>query len=623
MAQLDFLRSTPATPAAGYAALGFPTTGNPVWVDEAGITHSMGGLTGWYDVTSYGVLPGNAATLNTTNLNSLLGSAPAGSTIYFPGGTYQFNGAITAGKAFTYKGQGSNLSGGYTILQIASNLAGNFLTITDGFWYSQFENIVFSCSVTQSAGAAVKTGNNVAVNFKDCSFQGGSSSATLFNCIDYTGANGANSSIVDNCSFYVFTGSGIIVNGGGSSLVVSNTIMNGIWGSAASNQFAAAGISCRVVGALQVIGCDIIGCTNNLLLAPQAAEVCASVHCTNTYFDNSLGSCVKITGAGATVRCKFESCTMTVTGPNFGSLGGTPTGLTAVELSSTFAYAANGQAIDFYNCNIFNTGGNTGTTFGFKITGMAEFGLWGCRVAAWTNGIDVTPIATANRTRFSVQGCRIGNTGDYAGNATGINLQAGSAQYGNILINDNDLSGNTTAPLTDASTQMIGFQKSVQGNVGLITGSCSLVSDYTVTVTDTLIPGCLLSSPALCLRVGSTVRFRIEGLATATGNITGKLHFGTSGTASDTGIVNGGAVAGVANQSFVIEGSAKVSAIGGSGTMRGQAISVSGNTAQTGSNQAAATGINMNVANWFSLSIAQAATTGAVVTDAWIDVVQQ
>lgn len=613
MAQLDLgYTASPLTPAAAYSALYADTAGVPKYKDPAGGIHSLGGLSNWYDVTAYGVLSTNTAAQNVTAMNTLLGTtAPAGATIYFPAGIYQFNAkwgtsGVFPNKMFTFQGQGSNRAGSpataYTEIQLTANLSGSFITLPDTYWYTQFYNMVFTTTVAQTAGAVIASGSNVGINVKDCAFQGTSASATFNNCLDYTGAQGANSTIVSNCNLSGFTGSGIIVNGGGSSLVVNNTVIQGLWGTA--TQAAVAGINCRVVGALQVTNCDILGAINNLLVAPQAAEVAASIQICNTFFDNALGSCIKVSGAGATVRMKFEECTFTT------SNGGT--GFSAVELASTFAYSANGQAIDFNNCNILNTFATTGTTFGFLVSGTAELGLSNCRVAGWTTGVQVTPLATAGRTKLIFTGNTIGNTGDYPANTTGISLLVGGAAYGTVQIFNNNLAGNTTA-LLDASTIAASTQRLVGDNIGMVDGMAKVTANNAATTTTVETVVLQLPLPANSVKVGTTFRYTLVCHPALTTVTTCRVRIGSAGTIADASVIIMSATAVTNAATRYLTGITSVNVSGASATHIGAGIEEVGAITAVGVATAATGTFNSTVANFVSVTLQNTSTTTTTV----------
>lgn len=422
----------------------------------------------WIDVTSNPtalVLVANTGAQNITAINAILAAAPNGSTIFFPKGTYLFNASWTMpNKMFTFLGEGSNRAGSpataFTELKWNANVAATLITMagSGNAWYTRFKSLTFTTTVDQTVGGVIDANGNVGIDILECSMQ---SNGGFFNdCILYgggAGSNSANSTVINDCHIQGFKGTGVRVNAAGSSLVISNTVIQGQWGS--SSQMATAGISCGWVGALQVIGSDVIGCLNNMLCNPVLAnsEVCASVFVTNTYFDNSLGSCIKITGTGATVRCRFDTCSFTT--------GTGATALSAVEVANTFAYAVGGMGLDFINCNVLNTFATTGTTNGFLLSNTADFSITNCRIAGWTNGIQHTPNATVGRSQPVIMNNHIGTTGGFGVNAVGILLNAGT--NGSLMIMNNTMTGNTTA-ITDNTTVTTATSnfRNIQQNVG-------------------------------------------------------------------------------------------------------------------------------------------------------------
>lgn len=422
----------------------------------------------WIDVTANSialVLTTNTATQNVTAINAILAAAPAGSVIFFPGGTYNFNAAWTVpSKAFVYQGVGGGLTGGYTILAWTSNVSGDFITIPNLIWYSKFKELCFvSSGVTQTAGAVVNINGNAFTDFEDCTF-GAIGGGFLFNLMSGPANtaslplsdNSWNQSVISNCIGTGYKGTAIIVNSRGSSLVIENSTFNGQWGT--TSQCAVAGLNGKWVGALQFTACDFIGHVNNLLFDPTAAssEVCASVHVTNTYFDLSLGSCIKVSGTGATVRMKFDNCTFTT------SNGGT--GFSAVELAGSFVYATGGQDIAFVNCNIYNTFATTGTTNGVLITNAADVSFLNVKIAGWTNGYNITPMAL-NKTNVQIIGGTVGPSGGYGGNALGFAIGAGA--YKGLQIRANNCVGNTAPYTLGAVTVLEPSMFAITENAGI------------------------------------------------------------------------------------------------------------------------------------------------------------
>lgn len=431
----------------------------------------------WIDVTANTIAlitPAQSAAVNTANMATLLSGAPNGSTIFFPSGLYQFNGAWTypgaTAKMFIFKGVGSNRAGSpattFTELRWTANVGGDIITLpgSGNGWYTEFHSLCFTSSATQSAGALINVNGNVGTNFRDCSFQSVATGQTWFDVLLGGGVGGGaannswNSAVIDNCSFQGFTNSAIRVNSSGSSLVVTGCVIQGQWGS--TTQVAAACISAGWVGALQIIGCDVLGAVNNLLINPVAAssEVCASIHCTNTYFDFAFGSCMKVTGTGATVRCKFDTCTFTTS--NAG------TGFSAIELAGSFVYTVGGQDVAFVNCNVYNTFGTTGTTNGILITNAADVSFVNVKVAGWTNGYNVTPMAS-NKTNLQIIGGTIGPSGGYGANTVGLLIAAGA--YKGLTIRANNCINNTTNMTLGAVTVLAG-----EGSLYAITENAGL-----------------------------------------------------------------------------------------------------------------------------------------------------
>ncbi len=496
----------------------------------------------WYDVTAYGVTTGNSGSTNNTNLATLLSNAPSSSVIYFPGGFFPFASQITIpAKIFYFVGSGSGLSGTQSAFYWTSNVANDLIVLTAGNWFTQFRDISFITSVAQTAGSVVNVNGNACINFVNCVFTGLSSSNTLFNCINFNGANGAEITSLSNCQFTNFTGTAIIVNCNLSTLTIDDITING-------GAIAACGINIIVGGAIQIVNSDVISCTNNLLINPVVSTVVASVWCDQTYFDSSGGSCIKITGAGATVRCKFDQCSFTVSA--------TASPANAFEYSSTYTSSL-GCGLDIVDCNVLNTFGSTGVGTGFNITGAPDFRIDGCNIAGWATGISITPAALAGMTKALIINNTIGTSGGYAGNTTGINLLVGSYAYGSILIDNNTMIGNTTN-IIDASgigtgTSMTGF-KSINSNTGLIT---PMVTNYTATAIPLTTVTNVDSRGGLFIPIGAgngsgsfrgaTVRITIRATNSASAQtLTATVRYGTNNSNADSAIFTQAFTAGTA-----------------------------------------------------------------------------
>jgi hypothetical protein len=91
-----------------------------------------------------------------------------------------------------------------------------------------------------------------------------------------------------------------------------------------------------------------------------------------------------------------------------------------------------------------------------------------CDIAAWTNGIAVTPWTTAGSTVAKIWNCTIGPCEGYAANTNGIVLNAGTVVCGGIQIQNNALQGNTTAITNNATapTATTAGNFRISGNAG-------------------------------------------------------------------------------------------------------------------------------------------------------------
>jgi hypothetical protein len=401
----------------------------------------VSGLNGVIDVTQQGtnsVLPGNTGAANNTALAAIMSAAASGSVLYFPGNFYPFASNISVpGKVFVFQGALGGVNGNLTGFEWTSNVAGDLITLTSANYYTQFRDILFTTSVAQTTGSVVNTNGNAYINFYRCAFSGLSSSNTLFNCINYNGSAGGEISVISDCTFTNFTGTAIIGGCNLQTFVIHGTTING---GLSSTTGAVCGVNITLGGAVQINDSDVIGCQNNLLINPTTGNVVASVFVMNTYFDNAFGSCIKITGAGATVRSKFTGCSFTV--------AANQTGVSAFECSTTVAAGA--QGMDIVNCNVLNTFGAASCN-GFNITGGADYSIQACNVAGWATGLNLTPNPTAGSTIARIQNNVIGTSGGYGVNTVGILLNAGSVAYGALEIQNNDCAGSTT-PLTNNLT---------------------------------------------------------------------------------------------------------------------------------------------------------------------------
>ena len=606
------------TPASGYTTVfGYNAAGAnpgpvPAYKDSNGNAHLLmtnsGG--GFYNVQDYGVLPGQSAATNNTNIATLISNAVNNSVIFFPPGTYQFASAIAVGSAsFRFQGAGQN----FTVLQTTSATADIF-TLTDAEWYTEFWDLWFSTSVTKTAGNAITTGTasgsgNVGINVRRCTFSGTSGSLTLYNGIVYAGTNSGNITNVEDCSFSNFSNYGLYIEGNTSTpatlanIQISGIVMNGTL----TSGNAVAGIYVLQCGSCEMSNSDVIGCVNNLLLGGTSTTSSGvfSVDCVNCYFDESFGSCLLFQSTCNIDRCTFCNCWFTT---------GAGAGYSAIQSNNTSALGLSG--IQFIGCQVYNTYGTTATSFGFNVTGARDIQLIGCSVAGWTNGFAITPYSVANYTSVKIQDSTIGPVGNIAANTTGILLNAGSFAYGDILISGNDLAGNTTA-LTNSASGWSSLTVSAQP--GLATPSVPAVAaSAAINTTSTYItPSTPI--PIGALQVGTTYRIIVTGTCTSTAaNVsTFVLRLGTAGTIADTSVCSVTCTAAASGTTipFTATFYVTIRTIGSGGTAMG-----SGSIANTGitgissngvggGGSTATSAVNTTVKNFVGVSYSSAATT--------------
>ena len=517
-----------------------PANANFPGVMTAAQAAKLLGLPGnWYDVTNYGMATGNTAAANTSALNTLLAGAASGSVIYFPIGLFPVNANITVpGKVFYFVGSASGNATPQSGLQWTSNVAGDLITLTATNPFTQFRDMTFTTTVAQTAGAVVNVNGNSNINFYGCAFQGGSTSNTLFNGINFTGTSGGQNSLVFNCYFSLFSGTGIIVN----STAATPTLIGGVInGALAGTTQATAGINTILAASLTVDNTDIVNCTNNFLSNPTTGTTVGLCWFTTSSLDNSNGASVKITGAGATLRTKFVGCSM--------SLSSVASGVGAVEYSSTYTNAA-GVGLDFNLCNILNLFATAGTLTGFSLTTAPDFHIIACNIAGWATGISVTPAALAGMCKSHIMGNRFAANSGVSACVTGIVLNVGTVAYGSVLIEGNGMAGVTT-PLTDnaglgTGTSATGV-KVIANNTGVVSArpmnvAATAIPLTTVTNVDSL--GGLLIPPA---PRPTKVRITVRATNAATAQtLTATIRFGTNNSNADTAVLTQAFTAGTA-----------------------------------------------------------------------------
>ena len=510
--------TAPSTPSSGKVALYTSSTTKRLnAIDDTGTIVQVGSMNTVYDVTDWGLV-GNGSTDNLSAFNTLFASLPVNSTVYFPAGTYNFSAEATLNRDIhvCIKGCGRARS----MIQSTSATA-NVFNVTVAAYYYDFIDLGFTSTQTRTAGAYISaTANDAYLNVKNCEMM------KQFNGISLTGAIAANLGVIDDCQFDnpAANGASIVVNGSNINMVISNCTINntGVAGTS--------GLNILACGAVQVHGCDFIGGVNALLCNPTSGVVSA-LKITNTFFDQcTLGSTVKFSGTGSISRVTFTECGITC------GVSGAP-GVTACEIAGTGTGTGVPESIEFIGCDFYNNGGS-GTTTGILVTGCKGFGVHNCVIAGFTNGIDITPYNTNGYTHFIIDGNRIGTAENFAGNGTGIQLRAGSVQYGPSLIVNNDFSGNTTQGITTAATLANTSVITIKNNIGLTQEPHGGAPGTTIALGTATKMGVSIPFLANTWTAGTSARITAFVTVPATAQtLTLTLQFGANDTNADATIV--------------------------------------------------------------------------------------
>jgi len=404
------------------------------------------GLNGWLDITQQvtPVLTTNSAATNLANINTILAGAKEGSIIWFPAGTYLFSGAWNSGGAlpssFTFMG-----SYGESYVGMTANVAGNWITAntSTGNPTAFIGMNFFSSGVQQTAGFVLEFGNSLQPIVQNCEFSGNGGTHQMFGAIGMHGTNSGNGGIIENCNFGQCNGNTIELAGGQGSTVIANCLGVGTTVSGTG----AVGVSVTTTsgtangGGVVLANNDFIGYTNNFSLSPVASTTLASVYAINCFFDQGVSNSIQLTGAGTINHFRLVGCWMTG--------AATMTSGSAISISTTSGGGPYGVEID--SCYILNLNGST-TSTGITATDVGDISITSCEISNWTTGVSITAANTAGATKVNMVGNVVGPSNNTSGNGTGILLNAGSVAYGAIHITANQLSGNTTANLTNSIT---------------------------------------------------------------------------------------------------------------------------------------------------------------------------
>lgn len=600
------LSGPPSSPGLGEQYFDTTLAKQGVWNGSAWIYSTS--MTGFFDVTQYGVVLNStgAAAANVTALNTLLGTtATAGSTIWFPPGTCYINASLTSlSKAYNFQG-----CYGSSNICMTTSVSTSWITCANASSPYMFSGLSFFqlTGTACTGGATIEFGSTLQPVVTDCQWNGGGQGTpgTMYNALDFTGAtpgNDENGAVVEGCNFGWVTNCWVTFTNGNGSAVISNCLGNG---SQVLSGNTAAGITITTTtgnngGAILIDSCDIIKCTNNLLINPVSGTTVASVKAINSFFDQGAAQSILVNGAGTTTRCTFDECYIAV--------GSGSSSLQAVELVSSVV----STGIEFTSCFILNANGNTGSsTGGIFVTGAADLKITNCLIGGFNGsggyGIAVTPL-TAGTCVLTVTNNQIGAFGGMSGNNIGLILYAGSVTYGNITVQGNQFLGNTTnvsdsSTIPASPTQLV---KRFEGNTGMATPVA-----ITATTAGTAAAKIIASMPVPAggLRAGSV--FQFEGYMTTTAADTAAVtvYFGTTGTTTDTPIGTATSLASASTGDVYIRGTVTMRSATSAATVISTLSNASG--AQVGNTTVAATAIANTSNSYLSVGI-NAATTATI-----------
>lgn len=460
--------------------------------------NNLGSGSGVYSVIQYGIATGNTGAANLAAWNALMSSIPDNSTVSFPPSPnpYPFSDtlAIPAGKHLRVTGSSNQKS----IIQ-TGHASNDIFAVGD--WYNEFNGLKFQSSVTRTGGAAINSGNNVAVNVTNCDF------TSMWDGIVYTGGvNAGNLALVSNCQFTGTLNRGIVLDGTNANTIIEKVIMDGTAG------VQQVGLELLQCGSVLVSSSDFIRSVNNCRFNPANPNGVFSAYFVNVFFDTSTGSSVKFANTGNVQRVKFTNCWFS------GSVIGCEFASTATNLPT---------AIDFINCDIFNN-----SSRGIYAAGVQDFNVMNCRIAGNTTAGVETNASAGSVTKFNLANNSICPTAGFGANGIGVLINAGT--YGGYALKNNDVRSNNTSNITDSGSVATTDLKIINDNFGhIITGSIGNLA-ATATANGTTATALLTARvPARAATVGQVFRVRVLGNCSSSGSFTFHVHAGSSGSTAD------------------------------------------------------------------------------------------
>lgn len=536
------LAANTAIPGAGSTSIAVDSVKKRLRTkDDAGAIVDYASTTYFYtNVKDYGAL-GDGSTDDTSAIQSALTALSAGGTLFFPKGTYIISSTlILPASGFSLMGadRGSSIISGKTtfttgdMIQLQSG--GDQITIKD-LW------------ITMQSATARTSGNSININ----------------GCHDVL--------IHDLTIYYPYVG--IAIQGGGTKTYIHNVdikvptalttsansagilIDNGATGdtyigphinleSASGASKAQDGIRIVSTGYTQLTEIAATAFDIGFHFNPTAGKSILNIFASKCLCDTNVSVGMKLNASTATstlrqlrfVDCWFSGCTA---GPGVMTTGTAGGILDDVSFSSGRILSNNTHGVQHGFGTNFNFVGNTiagNSTAGSNISD-------GINVAATIGG-------------FVIGNNKICQVNTFAANQRwGIFLAAGAAANG-FLITDNDLTGNVSGAISDASTITAFQQKDISDNIGHIIKGMQYSRTATVAFAanaNTVVGGGTnnLAIPQSSLRAGTSFRVTIYGSGTGTVTATAfELHLGTAGTTADAKIFTASVTGAVGTSQF-------------------------------------------------------------------------
>lgn len=521
---------------------------------------------------AYSNLACDGSTDDTAALNALLAAAPDGSTLQWP---LQNTAMVLTSAAVIPGGKHFNFVGGEDGKTVWLQTSPTADHLTCGDWYSTFTGIQFSTinTTTTSAGQALTSGTVLAVvaipslsyvaasgtinvgssaGWQTLTYSARTSTTVTLsqtgtgttvvgaplafktagaaiNAGNFVGIDAINCSATCVFNGYIASGStanaSVVDNWGGLNTINFNVQIDAAnWNGIITNCTGDCTVNSRTLCHLEINQAGAITGQNNqwirgqydMRLGSTTAAYPAgvfSIYFNNCFYDNAGTDAVKIQGISAVQRVKLTDSWLS------SAQGGM--GLNLASTASTLP-----TDINLSNCNIYSN-----STNGIGGNGAQDISITNCQIAG-----NATAGVNAGVPKLHASDNRIGPVGGIGANGTGVILPA--VAFTSVSIHDNDLSGNTTAPLTDSSTSIAAAD--IYRNGGLVTGrtpnpAVTAIALTTVTQTDSR-GG--LPFPANA-RPGTKVQCILDLTNAATlQTLTIAVKYGTANTNADTAVAS-------------------------------------------------------------------------------------